>query len=138
MTCNQTKLRIVFQVTTEHSDADQLTPSLLIYLNNLDEDIILKLETLLKVSRIFQIIRTSLCNTLTGICQSDWKGLTHLLEPWQALKASIKIKIAKLLEKCDGFCVYNLRDTTFVVATTIVNFCLNYCNWQLFMHYCNF
>ena len=51
------------------------------------------------------------------------------------------LKIAKLRQSCDSFCVHNLQKITFVCTTAIdnilsttpiVNFCMPYCNCQHF------
>ena len=47
------------------------------------------------------------------------------------------LKIAKLRQSCDSFCVHNLQETTFVCTIETYNFWLHYCIWKHFKHYSN-
>ena len=77
----------------------------------------------------------------------SWKKILHCNESsslWPNFwfwKWLIEVKIAKLRQSCDSFCLQQLQMTTFVcnnckwqlLYATIENdiFCMHYCNWQL-------
>ena len=50
----------------------------------------------------------------------------------RTISSDVNGKVTKSRQSCDSFWVHNLQETTFVCTISIYNFCLHFCNWQLF------
>ena len=74
---------------------------------------------------------------IINACMLGNSPLRPILMYRRSISQYTTIKIAKLCQSCDSFCVHNLQETTFVCTIATDNFCFHYYNWKHFKHYSN-